>query len=202
MTRDGEVVHAARARALRLPALAGARIGRRRLSQLPRLMWVLQQRRRAHRPHIPSAARRGEDRGSRLRADFILDAAMVSRVHCRLRSRRRSSSRSRIWRARTAPTSTAGRVHHAMLNPGDAAGRRVDLAVRRESGNHQPTRSSQEGWLRRFRPMSWSPWPGSAIALVCEAGRGPSRIALSSVVLIAAGQSVRRIDAANSVLRR
>ena len=41
------------------------------------------------------------------RADFVVDAALVSRVHCRLTRRRRGSRGRSISRARTAPSSTA-----------------------------------------------------------------------------------------------
>ena len=139
------------------------------------------------------------------RADFIVDAPLVSRLHCRLTLGRDRTARRRGSRQHQRHVGQRTKVKRAPLMAGDklkvgrvefAVGRRIaampdepeaDSRLQAHfapsaAGAWSPAHSSTNGFVRRSSPIVVSgPWPGVHARVVAEAETARSVIDRISV---------------------
>jgi len=73
--------------------------------------------------------------GRATRVDFVVDAPLVSRVHCRLEASRSGQLEVQDLRSTNGTFVNDRRVQHALLAPGDRLRvGRVELTITRETG--------------------------------------------------------------------
>ena len=152
--------------------------------------------------HVPDPPGQHQDRRPRHGADFVVDAALVSRFHCRLTAPAPPSSRWWTSTARTAPSSTASARRARSSKTGDRLGvGRVELD-RRQSRMITPPEV-----LRSERDSSSVSRPivvARSVARPHDRVVGDTRTAPRGSIAAASsmsppGRSVRPIEPANSV---
>ena len=127
------------------------------------------------------------------RADFVVDAALVSRLHCRLTAG--AGELEAVDLESTNGTYVNGeRVERGTLKHGD----RLRIGARRARG-YEKLVAVRNGFVRRSWPIVVaSPWPDYT-TVSSGNDSSTSRIDRSSVARSPPGRSVRPIEPANSV---
>ena len=137
--------------------------------------------------------------GRAARADFVVDAALVSRLHCRLTAGADGArdGRPRQHQRYLREWGTRGARQAQSRATGSVVGR-VELLVDHVA-ELDPITRSENGFVRRSCPIVVSsPWPDQTTVSSGKRKR-TSRIERSRVFRSPPGRSVRPIDPANSV---